>query len=111
MTSFVDTRRQHIDDGGEPSIPAQRLDSASVPGSLGRLQSNQRDKKPVLSDAQRPSTTEIDLKSNEGGVKELEGHQQEEAAREGENNDKKKHSINSGKTWRIQPGSVLTKPT
>ena len=84
MTSSVDTRRQRINDGGEPSIPTQRLNSTSIPGSLARLRSNQQNKKPVLSDAQRQSTSKIGVESNEGGGNELEGRQQEEAAREGE---------------------------
>lgn len=84
MTSSVDAHRQHIYDGSKPSISTERLDSASISGSPARLQSNQRNDRPVLGDAQRQSTSEIEVKSTVGGGEEVEGRQQEEHEGEGE---------------------------
>ncbi|KAK0517372.1 hypothetical protein JMJ35_000527 [Cladonia borealis] len=84
MTSSVDTRRQPIDGDGEPSISAERSDLPSIPGSFVRLQSNQRNETPVLSDAQRQSTNEIEVKSKEEEGKEEEFQQQEAKEREDE---------------------------
>ena len=88
MTSSVDTRRQPIHGDGEPSISAERLDSASVPGSLVGLESAHRNETPVLSDAQRQSTSEIEVEStDEEGEDELpreERERREEEERERE---------------------------
>ena len=84
MTSSVGARRQHMYDGRKPSISAERLDSASVSGSPARLQSHQRNDKPVLSDAQMQNTSEVEVNSTEGRGEEVDGQQQEKEGGEGE---------------------------
>ena len=83
MTSSVESRVQHLDDDGKHFVSAERLESASISGSPGRLQSNQRSETPVLSDDQRLGTSEVEVKRTKGGEEEVEGQQQEEVAREG----------------------------
>ena len=84
MTSSVNTCRQPTDGDGEPSISPERFELASIPGSLGGLESNQRNETSVLSDAQRQSKSEIEVKSTEGEKEERnEVQQQEEEEGEG----------------------------
>ena len=84
MTSSVECRPQHIDNDGKPTVSTERPDSASIPGSLARLQSNQRNEMPTLSDTQMRSTSEIEVKNTAGEGGEEEAQQQEEKEGEGE---------------------------
>ena len=83
MTSSVGARRQHMYDGRKPSVSAERLGSASVSGSPARLQSHQRNDKPVLSDTQMQNTSEVEVNSTEGRGEEVDGQQQEKEGGEG----------------------------
>ena len=78
MTSSLDTRRQHIYNDGMASICAERPDSASMPGSLARQQSNQQNEAQM-------SKGEIEVKSSKQGGSEVEGQQLEAVASEGGN--------------------------
>ena len=91
MASPVHARRQHMSDGREPSISAERLDSTSISSSPARLQSNQRSEKSVLRDAQLRDMSDIEVKGTERGREETEGQQQEEEEGEREEQEEDEH--------------------